>query len=132
MKQTATKIHTGLAWFIFIGSNVQFVLIALAFFGGAGLQLHTSFGGILMLSALLLLIAALVSRRSMGNVVVSLVVLLALVPIQGLLVRLDLAPALRSLHAANGLLIMWLSYALARGRFRATISKEAAIPVTVD
>ena len=132
MKQTAAKIHTGLAWFIFIGSNVQFVLIAMAFFGGAGLQLHTAFGAILMLSALLLLIAALVARHSIGNVVVSLVVLLALVPIQGLLVRLDLPPALRSLHAANGLLIMWLSYGLARGRFQATISEEAAIPVTAD
>jgi hypothetical protein len=51
VKQTAAKLHSGLAWFIFIGSNVQFVLIALAFFGGAGLQLHTAFGGILMLSA---------------------------------------------------------------------------------
>jgi len=111
---------------------VQFFLIALAFFGGAGLQLHTAFGGILMLSALLLLIAALVSRQSIGNVVISLIVLLALVPIQGLLVRLDLAPALRSLHAANGLLIMWLSCALARGRFRATNRKDAAIPVTAN
>lgn len=132
MKQTAAKIHTGLARFIFIGSNVQFVLIALAFFGGAGLQLHRAFGGVLMLSALLLLIAALLSRHSIGKVAVSLVVLLALVPIQGLLVRLDLAPALRSLHAVNGLLIMWLSYALARGRFRASVSKKVAIPVTAD
>lgn len=132
MKQTASKLHTGLAWFIFIGSNVQFVLIALAFFGGAGIQLHTAFGGILMLSALPLLIAALVSRHSTGNVVVSLVVLLALVPIQGLLVRLDLSPAMRSLHAANGLLIMWLSYALAHGRFHSSTSKEAAILATHD
>lgn len=123
MKQLAAKVNNGLSWILFIGAQLQFALIALAFFGVAASSVHAWSGRILMLAALGLLVSALIARSSKANILLSIAVFLAL-PLQGMLVYLDIPQILRPLHAVNGLAIMWLSYMLAHGRYRAVAPKS--------
>ncbi len=134
MRQTFASIHTILAWLVFAGANIEFILIGMSVFGVASTEVHAWGGRVLILLALLLVIAALLSRTSGLTVGLSLLVLMLLMPGQGILAYTDFPTrALNALHALNGLLILWTAYALAHGRARATMPAEeqAAAAVTV-
>ena len=121
MKPLFARINTVLAWVVFLGGVSLFYLIALTVFGGADASLHARVGVILFLVSLVLGIAALISRSSRLNLILSISVPL-LFFVQGLLVHLPpLPPAVRALHALNGLAIMIICYLLANGRAKATV-----------
>lgn len=135
MRETAAKINTMLSWAVFIGTNLQFVLIALSVFGAASSQIHAAGGFFVWLIAILALFAALVARANRLNMALSFLTALLIMPVQGILVHSEFAiPAIHALHAVNGLAILYLSYMLANGRARATFDVPAAapLPTTAD
>lgn len=137
MRQIFARIHTALAWVIFLGGFAAIYLIAQSVFGGGSPANHGAFGRILFLISLALLIASLVGRSSRLNIGLSLLVPVLLFA-QGLFVYVPaFGPAVRALHGVNGLVIMGLCYMLAAGRARAVVptgqpaiarERSAAIP----
>ena len=124
MKPLFARIHTGLAWLIFIGCCVLLYLIAVSVFGGGSAEMHGAFGRYLFLGSLGMLVAALVCRSSRLNVGLS-VLVPVLFLLQGIFVYLPaFPPTIRALHALNGLGIMVICYALANGRARATVTSQ--------
>jgi hypothetical protein len=121
MRQLFARIHTALAWVIFLGGIVAIYLIAQSVFGGGSPASHGAFGRILFLVSLGLLIASIVCRSSRLNVGLSLLVPVLLFA-QGVFVYVPaFAPTVRALHGVNGLIIMGICYALAAGRARAMV-----------
>lgn len=122
MKLVFARIHTGLAWILFIGCGVLLYLIALSVFGGGSATTHGAFGRYLFLGSLGMLVASLVCRSSRMNVGLS-VLMPVLFFLQGVFVYLPaFPPAIRALHAVNGLAIMVICYSLAHGRARAIVT----------
>jgi hypothetical protein len=128
MKLLVARLHTGVAWLLFLGCWVALYLIALSVFGGGEATTHGAFGRTLFLVSLAMLVASLVVRSSRLNVGLSVLVPVLLF-MQGMFVYLPpLPPAVRALHALNGLAIMIISYSLANGRARAVVeSKQPAV-----
>jgi hypothetical protein len=125
MRQFFARTHNVLSWFVFVGANLAIVLIAMTVFGAVSSEVHAWGGRALMLLALLLLIAALISRTSRLTVGFSVGVFLLLMPVQGLLAYTQFpSPMINALHAVSGLTILWMSYSLAHGRARATVPEE--------
>jgi hypothetical protein len=125
MRQESARIHNVLAWILFGGANVAFFLIGLTVFGVASTEVHAWGGRILQGIALLLVVAAVLSRTSRLAVILSLVVFLQLMPLQAILAYTHFPTRiLNALHAANGIAILWVSYALAFGRARAALPAE--------
>jgi hypothetical protein len=119
MRPLFARLHTALAWVIFLGGIVVIYLIAQSVFGGGSPANHGAFGRILFLISLKLLIASLVCRSSRLNVGLSLLVPVLLFA-QGMFVYVPaFAPAVRALHGVNGIVIMGICYVLAAGRARA-------------
>ena len=87
------------------------------------LELHRlKCGRTLILLALLLVVAALISRTSRLTVGFTIVVFLLLMPVQGVLAYTQFpSPLINTLHAVSGLTILWVFYSLAHGRARATV-----------
>jgi hypothetical protein len=134
MRQTSARIHNILAWALFVGANVAFFLIGLAVFGVARTEVHAWGGRTLQALAILLVIAALLSRTSRLTVVLSVVVFLQLMPLQAILAYSHFPTRmLNALHAANGIAILWVSYALAFGRARARVpvAEPKVVPSSV-
>lgn len=124
MKPFFARIHTGLAWLIFIGCCLLLYLIALSVFGGGSVQTHGAFGRYLFLGSLGMLVAALFCRTSRLNVGLSVLVPILFI-IQGVFVYLPaFPPTIRALHALNGLAIMVICYGLANGPWRATVTSQ--------
>lgn len=120
MKPIFARIHTVLAWLIFLGCALLFYLIALSYFGGADASLHGAVGRILFVLSLLLAVAALICRSNRLNIALSIQIPLMFLA-QGMFIYLPpLPPAGRALHALNGLTIMVFCYLLANGRAKAT------------
>jgi hypothetical protein len=106
---------------------VLLYLIALTVFGGGSSENHGAFGRILFLVSLAMLIASLVCRSSRLNIGLSLLVPV-LFFVQGVFVYLPpLTPAIRALHAVNGLVIMAICYTLANGRARAVVASSQPV-----
>ena len=87
MRRFFVRMHNVLAWLVLAGANLVIFLIALNVFGVASTEVHAWGGRVLMLLALLLAIAALVSRTSRLTVGLSILVFLLLMPVQGILYR---------------------------------------------
>jgi hypothetical protein len=120
MKETSARIHNILAWALFGGANVAIFLIGLMVFGVASSELHAWGGRTLQAIALPMLVAALLSRTNQRTVILSVVVFLQLMPLQAILAYSAFPTRMvNALHAANGIAILWVSYALAFGRARA-------------
>jgi hypothetical protein len=133
MREVAAKINNFLAWIIFLGTNLQFVLIALSVFGAASSDIHAAGGFFVWLIAILAFIAALVARASRLNIGLSFLTALLIMPVQGMLVHTEFSiQAVHALHAVNGLAILYLSYMLANGRARATFEEPRAIATTAS
>jgi hypothetical protein len=121
MRLLFARLHTALAWVIFLGGVVAIYLIAQPVFGDGSAASHGAFGRILFLVSLGLLIASLVCRSSRLNIGLSLLVPVLLFA-QGMFVYLPaFGPAVRALHGVNGLIIMGVCYVLAAGRARAVV-----------
>jgi hypothetical protein len=130
MKQLFARIHTGLAWLIFIGCCLLLYLIAVSVFGGGSTEVHGAFGRYLFLASLGMLVASLVCRSSKLNVGLS-VLVPVLFFLQGMFVYLPaFPPTIRALHALNGLAIMVICYSLANGRARAVVESERSAAVS--
>jgi len=128
MKNNFARIHNILAWLIFAGSILQIFLISLAYFRAIEVETHAFSGFLISVLALLMFISSLVVRRSALNVVLSLVVLLLLIPVQGLLAYSDDLPnAVQGLHGLVGMLIMGLAYTLATGKVKASYYEETKV-----
>lgn len=131
MRVVFARTHNVLAWLVFVGANLAIVLIALNVFGVASTEVHAWGGRVLMLLALLLVVAALISRTSRLTVGFSIVVFLLLMPVQGVLAYTDFpSPVINALHAVSGLTILWMSYSLAYGRARATVPEVRTAPAS--
>lgn len=109
MNNRSVKIHSFLGNFVFYWGFVQFALIGLTFFGAAPSVNH-AYGGILLtIVALVMLITAITGKMGGRQIGLSLLLLLLLLPVQGLLIHLEgMPPLLRALHPVVGIAVMFL------------------------
>jgi lysylphosphatidylglycerol synthetase-like protein (DUF2156 family) len=120
MQRLFYQLYRGLAWLFLAGAVLQFFLAGLGVFGAASFGPHETLGKLLALASLILLVLAVIlaltgglSRRRAGLAAL----LFALMVVQWSLVELfsESAPALAALHPVNGLLVLSVAFALARG-----------------
>jgi hypothetical protein len=113
---------------VFIGSVVQFFMIALVIFNDTPIDQHGNTGRILAGVAFLMMIVAIIIRTSRRTTWYSVAVVLLLFPVQGLFVYVDMPGFLSALHAVTGTAILGLAYSLAAGRAKA-VAVPQAVPV---
>jgi hypothetical protein len=120
MQRAFYQLYRGLAWLFVAGAVLQFFLAGLGVFGAASFGPHQTVGKLLALASLILLVLAAIlaltgglSRGMMGLAAL----LVALMVVQWSLVEAfsEGAPALAALHPVNGLLVLSLAFAIARG-----------------
>jgi hypothetical protein len=111
---SAARAHRALALLVLAGGIVQFVIAGYAAFGGSNWEAHETWGRILTVVALVVLILAAVGRRAALQ---SSAVLFGLLVLQNVLgmVGAD-APAIGALHPLNGLLILLAAMLASAGR----------------
>ncbi len=108
------QAHRILAFIVFGGGIVQFLLAGYAAFGGSSYDTHAGVGTLITVVALIVLILAFVGRR---EAVPASALLFGLLVLQSILGAAgDSAPALGALHPVNGLLILGAAMAAAAGR----------------
>ena len=111
---------------------LQFFLAGLGVFGAASFSPHATLGTLLGITSLILLILAVLSvlMGTLSRRGVTLAALLfALMVLQWLLVEVFLTvPALVALHPVNGLLIVTVAYALAARQHRAQPAERRRRP----
>lgn len=133
MRSFAAKAHNVLSWGMLLGANIVIVLIGLTVFAGMPADAHRGGGFLVGIMALLAVIFSLIARSSARNIWVSILTLVLFV-LQPLFAYGEFPiRAMNALHVANGLTIMWLSYALAVGKARATdpkVDKAVTAPAT--
>lgn len=108
------QAHRVLAFIVFGGGIVQFLLAGYAAFGGSSYDTHAGVGTLITVVALIALVLAFIGRREALPASGALVGLLVLQNILG--AAGDSAPALGALHPVNGLLILGAAMAAAAGR----------------
>lgn len=116
MVRGARWLYAGLSWAFLAGLVVQVFFIGLALFAAReNIELHVSFGYLLHLSPILLLVAGAVARAGRTRLLwtVGLAVVVFVVPLVTY-VR-DSAPAAAALHPVLALLAFWLAITVARG-----------------
>jgi hypothetical protein len=120
MQSAFYQLYRGLALLFVAGAVLQFFLAGLGVFGAASFGPHQTFGKLLGLASLILLvlaaILALTGGLSRGRVRLA-ALLFALMVLQWSLVEAfsESAPVLAALHPVNGLLVLGVAFALARG-----------------
>jgi hypothetical protein len=120
MQRTFYQLYRGLAWLFVAGAVLQFFLAYLGVFGAASFSPHQTVGKLLALVSLILLVlvAILALSGSLSRARMGLATLLfELMVVQWSLVEAfsERAPALAALHPVNGLLVLSVAFALARG-----------------
>jgi Family of unknown function (DUF6220) len=120
MQRTFYQLYRGLTWLFLAGAVLQFFLAGLGVFGAASFGPHMTVGKLLWLASLILLVLAaiLVLSGGLSRGRVGLAALLfVLMVVQWSLVEAFSkgAPALAALHPVNGLLVLSVAFALARG-----------------
>jgi hypothetical protein len=108
------QAHRILAFVVFGGGILQFLLAGYAAFGGSSYDAHAGIGTLITVIALIVLILAFVGRREAVPASALLFGLMVLQNIFGAVGR-D-APVLGALHPVNGLLILGAAMAAAAGR----------------
>jgi hypothetical protein len=108
------QAHRILAFIVFGGAILQFLLAGYAAFGGSSYDAHRGVGELITVIALIVLILAFVGRK---EAVPASALLFGLLVLQNILgaVGTD-APVLGALHPVNGLLILGAAMAAAAGR----------------
>jgi lysylphosphatidylglycerol synthetase-like protein (DUF2156 family) len=120
MQRTFYQLYRALAWLFVAGAVIQFFLAGLGVFGAASFGPHMTVGKLLWLASLILLvlaaILALSGGLSRGRVGLA-ALLFVLMVVQWSLIEAFSkgAPALAALHPVNGLLVLSVAFALARG-----------------
>ena len=122
MKQLIYRIYQGLAWLIFGASVLQFFLAGLDVFKVGGLGPHRTVGDLLILASLglLILAGALFFAGRLARMWFGVAAVLSALTLLQYFLASDLlqesARVVSALHPVNGLLLVALSYTLARGR----------------
>jgi lysylphosphatidylglycerol synthetase-like protein (DUF2156 family) len=120
MQRTFYQFYRGLAWLFLAGAVLQFFLAGLGVFGAASFGPHQTVGKLLALVSLILLVVevilALTGGLSRGRVGLA-ALLFVLMIVQWSLVGAfsGSVPILAALHPVNGLLVLSVAFALARG-----------------
>lgn len=132
MKQITFGVYKGLTWIIFAVAVTQFFFAGLGVFEATSFDLHAIVGLLLVPTSLLLLIVAVIGgfARALSWSRVGLTALLfVLMFVQFFLggPAQDISPFVAALHPVNGLLLLLLSYTLARGRRLAQIAEGGAV-----
>ena len=125
MVRGARIAYAGLAWAFVAAIVVQVFFIGLGLFNGSqNLELHRSFGWILHLAPLPVLVAAALARAGRARILeaVGLTVVIFFVPILAA-VRADL-PFAAAFHPVGALLAFWLGTDLARDATRLVGSED--------
>ncbi len=129
MTRAARYAYLILAWAFLAGLVAQVFLIGLGLFAGSeNMELHVTFGWILHLAPLLVLLAAALSRAGRQHWLwaLALAVVIFIVPI---LVGLrDASPVLAALHPVAALVAFWLSIVVARLSVEALRAGDGAEP----
>ena len=108
------QAHRVLAFVVFGGGILQFLLAGYAVFDDSSFDAHAGVGTVITVIALIVLILAFVGRR---EAVPASALLFGLMVLQNILGAVgDSAPALGALHPVNGLLILGAAMAAAAGR----------------
>jgi hypothetical protein len=122
MNRGIYRIYQGLAWVVFACLLLQFFLAGLGVFRAATFGPHRTLGDVLIYASVVLLIFAVTSVLT-GNLdrwKVGLTALLVVLLLLQYLLASDFlqegAPFISALHPLNGLLLVFISYALAHGR----------------
>jgi len=107
------QAHRVLAFVVFGGGILQFLLAGYAVFDGSSFDAHAGVGTVITVIALIVLILAFVGRR---EAVPASALLFGLMVLQNILGAVgDSAPVLGALHPVNGLLILGAAMAAAAG-----------------
>jgi hypothetical membrane protein len=131
MRQAVYMGYKGLAWAIFAAAVLQFFLAGLGVFEAADIGPHRIVGLLLVpISLIFLILAGIASATgsiSRGRVGLA-ALLFGLMFLQAFLVIAfsESAPAIAALHPVNGLLVLLVSYTLARGRRLSQITESSA------
>ena len=116
MVRGARYAFVALAWAFVAGVVLQVFFIGLGLFAGSeNLELHVTFGWILHLFPILILVAAALARAGRTRILqaTALAVTVFIVPILAIL-RAD-TPVLAAFHPVGALLAFWLAIVVARG-----------------
>jgi Family of unknown function (DUF6220) len=120
MQRAFYQLYRGLAWLFLAGAMLQFFLAGLGVFGAASFGPHETVGTLLGIASPILLVLAVVLTLTGGlsrGKAAPVALLFALMVLQWLLVAAfsEGAPALAALHPLNGLLVVSVAFAVARG-----------------
>lgn len=121
-----------LAWAFLAGVVLQVFFIGLGLFAGSeNAELHVTFGWILHLFPILILIAAALARAGRTRILhaTALAVTVFIVPILAT-VGAD-APVVAALHPVGALLAFWLAIVVARGATSLVSASDADTPAAV-
>jgi hypothetical protein len=123
MQRTILYVHQGLAWVVLAGLFLQFYLAGMGLFGAASFEFHRTWGYLLAIPILLLLVLALAGRLGRRLIGLSaLLVVLTIVQVMLPSLRASI-PLIAALHVVNALALMGVSAAIARqGRAKALAS----------
>ncbi len=132
MVRAARYAYVVLAWAFVAGIVLQVFFIGLGLFvGSENLELHTTFGWLLHLGPLPVLVAAALARAGRAQVLqaTALAVTIFFVPILAA-VRADL-PIAAAFHPVGALLAFWLATVVARGATRLVGETDADRKTTI-
>lgn len=121
-----------LAWAFVAGVVLQVFFIGLGLFAGSeNLELHVTFGWILHLFPIPILLVAALARAGRSRILqaTALAVTVFIVPILATL-RAD-TPAAAALHPVGALLAFWLAIVVARGATSLVRASDAGTPAAV-
>jgi hypothetical protein len=113
-------VHQGLAWVVLAGLLLQFYWAGMALFGATSFEFHRTWGYLLAIPILLLLVLAFAGRLGRRLIGLSaLLVVLTVVQVMLPSLRFSL-PFVAALHVVNSLALLGVSGAIARqGRVEA-------------
>lgn len=129
MVRGARWLYAGLAWAFLAGLVVQVFFIGLALFAGReNIELHVSFGYLLHLSPILLLVAGAVGRVGRARLLWTLALAVTVFVVPLVTFVRDSAPVAAALHPVLALLAFWLAITVARDANAALRESDVATP----
>jgi Family of unknown function (DUF6220) len=113
MQRIILYVHQGLAWGVLVSLLLQFYLAGMALFGATSFEFHRTWGYLLAIPILLLLVLALAGR--LGRCLIGLSALLVvLTVVQVMLPSLrSSVPLVAALHVVNALALLGVSAVIA-------------------
>jgi hypothetical protein len=129
MRRILLRVHQGLAWVVLAGLLLQFYWAGMALFGATSFEFHRTWGYLLAIPILLLLVLALAGR--LGRRLIGLSALLVVLTVfQVMLPSLrSSVPLVAALHVVNALALLGVSAAIGRQAGAKALARNQA---TVD